>query len=79
MAYSLSFPVSLKRERTSLQRWKYILERGVVLGVMPMTVLLLDQTRTCRNNIIFSVNTFSLILPSTTLIDTVSFQDLLVR
>ena len=75
-ASSQADPVSLNRERTSLQRWKYILERGVVLGITPMAALLLDETRTSRNNIIFSVNTFSLILPSTASIDPLSLQDL---
>ena len=79
VCYVCTVPVGsvlLNRERTSLQRWKYILERGVVLGLMPMAALLLDQTRTSRNNIICSVNTFSLILPSTASIDPVYLQDL---
>ena len=71
--------VLLNRERTSLQRWKYISERGVVLDLMPMAALLLDRTRTSRNNIIFSVNTFSFILPSTMSIDPLSLQDLPVK
>ena len=74
--FSQADSVSLNRERTSLQRWKYISERGVVLGLMPMAVLLLDRTRTSRNIIIFLVNTFSFILPSTTSIDPLSLQDL---
>ena len=70
--------VSLNQQKTSLQKCKYISERGVMLGLMLMAALLLDRTKTSINNIFFSVNTFSFILHSTTLIDMWSLQDLQV-
>ena len=54
---------SLNRERTSLQRWKYISARGMVLGLMPMVASLLDRTRTSRNNIIFVILFFFVYSP----------------